>query len=280
VQGNIPGAVRELEKVLETHPDDFQAWYRLGVVQIETDPDKARAALEKAGALFPDHPGPQVFLGFLDVADRNFAASDEALARGYDLCRARLGYSLPDTSDVVGLAIARVELGQPLDALAMLEAEATKANDNAVLWLLAADAALRGGRAESALDHAQHALTLKPGLAAAHAVLGGAYFSLHRYDEARAEAERALELHPGLALALHVQSRVDMAESEYTDGFVLGWSAVLEDPMRPDFYHEMGTEMVQLGIADQGTPVLQYMDWVTAFLGRHLGRPGRSPEEK
>jgi predicted Zn-dependent protease len=259
------------------NPEDFHAQYRLGVIQVEADPAQARGTLEKAAALAPEHPGPRVFLGFALLQDREFAASQREMIRGYELSRGRTGYSLRDTSRTTALALTRIELGQPLDALPMLKDEAAKAEDNPVLWQLAADAALRGGNGEAALEHAKRAVSLEPKSGPARATLAGALFILGRNDEAQVEVDKALALHPQLPLALYVSGRLLMAQSEYTTAFNTIWTAILEDPVRADFYHEMGTQMIKLGLADQGTPVLQYMDWVTAFLGRYLGRPGRSP---
>ena len=271
-QGDIPRAVGVLQTVVAEHPDSFDAWYRLGIHRLDGDLRLAEDALDRAGKLNPEHPGPPFFTAMRRIRFSEFAKADEDMMRADALAQPRLGYSLADTSAAAkeGLdALLHESYGEAAESFARaLETD----GDNAVLLYLHGRALLRNGAAKEAEDVVQRALALNPDLAVAHVLMS----ELHRWrkqvEEARREADLALSQNPHLAAAHFQKGALNLEESEFRDAILEFWAAVLDDPTVPRYHHLLGNTL-QAASRPQATLHLQHVEWARSFIGRKLALP-------
>ena len=270
--GDLPRARFLLEGAIERDPQSFAARYRLGALMADESPREAMRELEEAAALEPAHPGPHGFAAMARYRLSDFDGAARELRAAWTLARARVGYSLPDTSEAVrrGLeAIDEERFGAAVDAFT----EALAADSSqAVAWALSGTALLRGGAVERAERAAQRALDLKPDLAAARVLLASAWIARGKLAEARRELEAVLAGHPDLAEAHYELGIAFGKNNDYRDSALALWSAVLEDPTVPAYHQALGQILTRMDAAEVGTNTLQHAEWVKVFFDRQFGR--------
>src|SRR5207245_1251322 len=91
-----------LEKVLEKDPQNYRAWYEMGIIQSKTDKLSAASAYEKALAIQPNFALGQRGLGMLQFQQRNYADAAEHLGRSVEL-----GLSDAKLFNFLGIAYSR-----------------------------------------------------------------------------------------------------------------------------------------------------------------------------
>jgi tetratricopeptide (TPR) repeat protein len=272
-RGDILRAASELENVLKSKPQAFDAIYRLGVMHMEKDPDTALKELAQAAALDPGHPGPVLFTALIHANRNDFAQSDQELARAYALAQRRLGYSVRDTTATLRRALAEFENEHYPAAIAAFDSAAQADPQNGVLAFLKAQAQYRGGFATDALSSVKAVLQKWPDSAQAHVLYGSLLLAQHKDDQAQAEADAALARQPDYAPALELKGRVLLAESEHLDGAIALWRSLLIDPTRAIIHQSLGAALLRSSQPEQATAFLRYVEPLTTFHDRRLGIP-------
>jgi len=159
--GQYPEADRLCRQILQTDPDNAEAWYLLGLIQLrQSKLGEAKASLRRAIANRPDHLEAYLRLGGVLLGLREFNEAATCFRAA-----AQLAPAAPEAS--VGLGIALI----------------------------------CGKRFDEAIPCFQRALKLKPDHPEAHHFLGDAYRALGKYDEALAAFDRAIQLRPDYAEA-------------------------------------------------------------------------------
>jgi len=86
--GRVDEAKDWLKKATGGNPDNYRAWYELGLLEAESDPAAAQSSYEKAIAIQPNFSVGQRELGMLLFNQKNYAAAapkfEKALALGLD----------------------------------------------------------------------------------------------------------------------------------------------------------------------------------------------------
>jgi tetratricopeptide (TPR) repeat protein len=81
-----------LNKALQNNPQNYQAWYQIGLVDAERDPAAAQDAFEKTIAIQPNFSAGQRELGMVLFQQKNFAAAaphlEKAIGLGLEDARA------------------------------------------------------------------------------------------------------------------------------------------------------------------------------------------------
>jgi tetratricopeptide (TPR) repeat protein len=123
-------ALAELAKAAELEPDNAEAQYELGHVQLKlkSDPAAAAPSLEKAVALDPDNAAYLTAYGTALVGAQQFDKAVELLTTATALP----GYE--SAEGFFSLGQAQVQLKQYKDAIPVLEKAATLAPDAAPIW--------------------------------------------------------------------------------------------------------------------------------------------------
>ena len=86
--GRVDEAKNWLKKATGGNPDNYRAWYELGLLEAESDPAAAQSSYEKAIAIQPNFSVGQRELGMLLFNQKNYAAAqskfEKAIALGLD----------------------------------------------------------------------------------------------------------------------------------------------------------------------------------------------------
>jgi arylsulfatase A-like enzyme/tetratricopeptide (TPR) repeat protein len=86
--GRVDEAKDWLKKATGANPDNYRAWYELGLLEAESDPAAAQSSYEKAIAIQPNFSVGQRELGMLLFNQKNYAAAlpkfEKAIALGLD----------------------------------------------------------------------------------------------------------------------------------------------------------------------------------------------------
>jgi tetratricopeptide (TPR) repeat protein len=271
-QADIPRAVAALELVLESNNKSFAAWYRLGIHRTESSPREAIQTLEEAAALDPEHPGPRFFSGMARLRLSDFAGAETDMNLGYDLAQARLGYSLPETTEAARAGFDAIRRGRNGEAARNFTLALEDDDKNAVLWYLHAKARLGTGALDQALASVERALARDSRFSWAHALKAEIHLHQGSNEAALAEIDKALSLNPNLAAAHFQLGNLRLSESEFRDAILAYWMAVLEDPTVPEHHGMLGNTFLQAS-RPQGIQHLQHLESLASFLTRRAGGP-------
>ena len=83
--GDAAGAKSWVEKALKYNPQNYRAWYQMGIIQSKTDKGAAASAYEKALSIQPNFALGQRGLGMLQFQQQNYSDAAKHLARSVDL---------------------------------------------------------------------------------------------------------------------------------------------------------------------------------------------------
>ena len=84
-QGDAAGAKSWVEKALKYNPQNYRAWYEMGIIQSKMDKVAAASAYEKALSIQPNFALGQRGLGMLQFQQQNYPDAAKHLARSVDL---------------------------------------------------------------------------------------------------------------------------------------------------------------------------------------------------
>lgn len=272
IRGDLDQTMSVLRQTLEQDSKSFLARYRLGLLELDGNPRQGLTDLEQAASLRPAHPGPRFYSGIARIRLSDFQGGDREMEAALRLAGARLGYSLPETSDVVREGLAALQDGR----LRVADERFTTAtgNDprNAVLWFLLARVLMDGADPVRAGGAVNRALDLDSDLAPALVLRSQWHLAREEKEAARSDLEKALLRAPDLAAA-HLQMGHQLqAESEYRAAIHEFWLAVLADPTVPEAHSMLGNSMLSANLA-YGAVHLQNLEWLNAFLARRAGSP-------
>ncbi len=220
--GDLDGAIRQFQRVVELAPNLAAAHVNLGAVYFEKkDYDNAIPSLRQALELSPDLPGAHAMLG---VALLSQGYASQAVPH---LEKAQ---AVPGGEDLLGVAL--LESGRTREAIDRLEAALQrKPDDPDLLYYLsqalgllskqlfdrlaerspasartrqvAAEAHAAAGNREAAEKEYRAALALRPDLRGVHLALGELYLGSGDYQSAEREFREEARLAPGSAAAAY-----------------------------------------------------------------------------
>jgi tetratricopeptide (TPR) repeat protein len=271
----IDEAQATLREVLASDPDDFGARYRLGILELETDPARAVAELELAAAERPRHPGPPFFLARARFQMDEEGAWEDDLATAVALSRARSGFALAETTEAVAAALTAFRAQQFDMAAPALREAAEAAGEDPGLWYLAGWAALETRSVLWARGAAERALEIDSVFPEALVLLARARWAQGDRPGTRAALEEALAIDPDLSIAHTHLGILLLDRTDFRDGILELWRAILIDPVDPLPHRELGQAFFSMRMGPQGIPYLERGDWLTTFL-RRSPTPGSS----
>jgi tetratricopeptide (TPR) repeat protein len=280
IRGDSLRALSLLDETVAESPDAFAAVYRLAVLRLESDPARALEGFARAAALDPGHPGPPLFTGILQLTRNEFAAADASMQRAHDLQLRRRGFTLEDTTEVVRQALLDLDAERWADAAQGFTAAIEQDPAEGALYYLKAEAQLGGGFLTDALNTVRTAAEKSPRLAPARALHGFFLFGRRKIEPARAEADAALAAIPDFPAALELHGRIVLFETEYQDGALRIWRALLGNPTRPIVLEIFANSLLRTSQPQQATAFFRYMEAVTAFHDRRLGKPAPATYRK
>jgi tetratricopeptide (TPR) repeat protein len=74
-----------LEKAIKSNPQNYQAWYQIGLLDVKSSPEEARSAFTKAIAIQPNFPAGQRELGMLLFQQKDYAGAAPHLEKTIEL---------------------------------------------------------------------------------------------------------------------------------------------------------------------------------------------------
>jgi len=271
-RGDLDDALSLLRQTLEQDSKSFLARYRLGVLELDTDPRQGLVDLEQAASLRPAHPGPRFYAGIARIRLSDFDGGDREMEAALQRARARLGYSLRDTTDALREGLTALEEGRLQIARDRFVAEAEKDPKNAVIRFLLARALMDGGALDEAGTAVNRALELDADLAPALTLRAEWHLARREREAARKDLDRALLRAPDLAAAHLQMGYLLQAQSEYRSALLEFWNAVLADPTVQEAHLALGNGMLGANLS-YGAVHLQNLEWLNAFLARRSGSP-------
>jgi Tfp pilus assembly protein PilF len=99
--GHVDDAKKWLNKALQSNPQNYRAWYQIGLLAA-SDPPAAQSAYEKAIAIQPNFPPGQRELGLLHFRQKHYAEAVARLERA-----AELGIKDAPLFNFLGIAYSR-----------------------------------------------------------------------------------------------------------------------------------------------------------------------------
>ncbi len=271
-QGRLELAQKELHDALEHDSKSFPARYREGAHEVEDHPRDAITDLTEASALAPDHPGPPAFLGFAHQRLSDFAGAQADMEQALELERARVGYAVRDTTAEVREGIHALEEERFLDAMIAFRSDLDRDSTRAAVWYLYGRAAFLARDLDKAGRAAEKARSLRSDFPEARSLRAAVYLENGDPAPAKAEIEAALALDPGLADAHYRYGLYHLQESEYREGLLELWQAVLENPLDPVYQEETGRTLMKVGLPQQASAFYQHAEAARTFLDRHFHR--------
>lgn len=269
-RGDLDMVLTQLRSILEQDSKSFLARYRLGVLELDGNPRQALTDLEQAASLRPAHPGPRFYSGIARIRLSDFDGGDREMEVALNLAAARLGYSLPETSDVVREGLTALQNGQLRVADERFTTATKNQPRNAVLWYLLGRVLMDGGDPVHAGEAVNRALDLDSDLAPALVLRAEWHLSRKENDAAKSDLDKALLRAPDLAAAHLQMGRLLQAESEYRGAILEYWAAVLADPTVPEAHRALGNSMFGANMS-YGAVHMQNLEWLNAFLARRRG---------
>ncbi len=185
-------ALKMLDRILKTEPRDIEAWYRKGLLFVESNAiDNALALSHEVINMFPERPEGHRIQGFAYFFKEQYR---DAVA---PLQNSLLLQPSAGTYYILGLThYYRNESEQATNQFQKaLDLQPSLARARAHLALLL----LNKKRVDDAIQEAKTAVAQDAENAFAHTILGSAYLSKGNYAEGIAELNRALALDPSLA---------------------------------------------------------------------------------
>ncbi|HSN22270.1 MAG TPA: tetratricopeptide repeat protein [Usitatibacter sp.] len=242
--GRPAEARAELEKALQLRPDHAPSWGLLGsVLAAQGDAAGAERAYRRALQAAPSAEGHYNLALLLQEAGR----TEEAIA-GY---RQALAFNRDFAAAHNNLANALKAMGRAEEALAHY-AEALRADPSLADALSNYGAALReAGRFEAAIPLLERAAALKPDSWAALNNLGMAYHERHRDADAVRCYRRALELRPELHEARNNLGNALSALGEEAEAIACYRAVIAQAPAHPDAYSNLGVLLQERGEVDE-----------------------------
>jgi Flp pilus assembly protein TadD len=173
--GQIPRAAEYLKKYVSTHPNDAAGHYRLGILLILSDPDRARTELIQAAQLDPQFdPAAQTLRTALNLVPLNESNSMRFV--------------------ILGRALGLVNEWQL--ARGAFESAVEADGKNAEAWAWLGEANQQTGSAEGGSTELEQALQLDPNSATVRGLRGLYFQRTGNFRQALTEFQAAAQLEP------------------------------------------------------------------------------------
>ena len=271
LQGDFFGARKFLWTELKEDPDSFHAWYRLGVLGVWEDSLRAGRQLDRAQELAPHHPGPPNWRGHMFSKASNPEDAAVWYRKAETLVRARaVGY--PDTTQELGALIPALLAKRPREVVEPLAELAKADTTNGALWALYGKTVFQAGDPYTGEEILSRALSIDPHNQLALSYKGICLYRLSRRNEAMSMADSVLSMNPRHPISLYLKGQVLRDQSEFREGFLYQWRALLENPQEPQLYQHLGSAMMRQGDQAMGIAFLTMMDWTINFRHGEFGR--------
>lgn len=101
-KGDVTGAQGWVDKALKQNPDNYRAWYELGLIDTASDKSAAIAAFEKSISIQPNFAMSRRDLGMLQFHQQNYSEATTHLAKAIEL-----GLHAPTLYNFLGIAYSR-----------------------------------------------------------------------------------------------------------------------------------------------------------------------------
>ena len=102
-KGDVTGAQGWVDKALKLNPDNYRAWYELGLIDTASDKTAAVGAFEKSISIQPNFAMSRRDLGMLQFHQQNYAEAATHLAKAIEL-----GLHAPTLYNFLGIAYSRI----------------------------------------------------------------------------------------------------------------------------------------------------------------------------
>jgi tetratricopeptide (TPR) repeat protein len=275
-QGKLDKAELLYSSILASHPRNFEALHRLGILYFRAA-RHAEALRCLAGAV-EVRPTDPVALANLARLQANFGLRNDALANFERAVAAK-----PDFAEAqFNRAQMLRDLGRPFEAVeGFRKAAALRPGDAETILMLGV--ALREVRKlPEALAALDRALALRPGSAEGHNVRGAVLRDLGRSEEALAAIDRALALKPNFADAWNNRGAALRDLARPGDAFAAFHRALVLEPDSADVLNNYGSALKTLDRAEEALAffdraLLARPEFAAALVNRatalqHLGR--------
>ena len=238
---DIDGAISAYQKATDLAPSSGAVFLRLGSAYMKKgDYVDATPPLKKAVELSPDSPVANQLLGFALLAQGYATEAVPHFAKAHE---------------EGALGIAQLQIGQPAEAIAHLQAALAKTpNDPDLLYYLS-----RAGTA-LATESLDKLLSRFPDSARGHQAKGQNYYAMKKLPEAMSEYERALALRaniPGLRLEL---GQIYAEATEWTKAEEQFRTEAKLQPGNSEVAYRLGNVLLQQGKMKQAALELQRSD--------------------
>jgi len=247
-QGDVEGAIPELNKTLELNPNSAKAHLNLGAARLaQGDVDGAIARFRDAVRCNSRFAAAHYNLGSALLRKGDHAGAVAALQQAL-----RLDGELIDAR--VNLAAAYVQAGDCDRALAEYAEALNSAPDDPDLLCNVADIHLAAGELPRAIELFQRCIRARGDFAPAHYGLGNAYARSGEADRAIAALEESIRLDPSFAKAYVNLAALRLEKKDTDAAIVLYREAIRVAPDMAMAHYNLGFTLLRAGRAKEAVP--------------------------
>jgi tetratricopeptide (TPR) repeat protein len=248
--GELSGAARLYQAVLDRAPDHADALHLLGVLRHQQG--RSDAAVTLIGKAVAVRPGAAVFHANLAEAYRALGQFERAAG----CCRTALQLHRDYPEARINLGLALQALGRLDDAVAQFRAALALRPDDGLAHTNLGNALRAVGDREGALEHFRRAVEIDPRQAIARTNLGQFLLDLGRPDEALPHCQEAVALGPDLAEASNNLGNALRALRRYVEARGAYFEAIRLKPALAESHANVGRTLQDEGRPDEAVPWL------------------------
>jgi tetratricopeptide (TPR) repeat protein len=267
--GNFPSAVRDYTDAAHAAPQFAEAYLNLGLaLQQAGQMDAARTALEKSLQLKPEMRGANLFLGIIDYRQNRYRDAEDRLQRETKI-------DPRDAKAYMWLGVCYLAEDRPQAAIGPLDkAYALDPKDTDILYhrghayLMMANASYdamfqlnsdsmrvhqvlgeayaTGYRAQEAIEEFELAVKMAPRQPGLHEELADQYWAAGNLDKAAAAYRDELQIDPYAPTALYKLGSLEVLNGKPADGVDQLRLALRGDPSLSDAHYYVATGLVDL----------------------------------
>jgi len=207
---DYPRAILEFQNAAKAVPKDAEPWYQLGLAFLATgNTTGAAGAFYKATSLNPKHAGAELYLASLMTTSREKTVIEDAENRLKELVES----DPANTQALDALAVAKLKLGKPGDASALLDRTLEKFPADLESSVLTAQMKMREKDFAGAEEVLKKAVETAPKSTQAALALGRFYMQTGKIGQSEVQLQRSLQLNPHYAPALYSLGLIQASEN-------------------------------------------------------------------
>ena len=256
---------RAIAHVVEGSDNDLaaRAWFSVGYLIKDEDPEDALAAYAEAIRLKPDYAEAYNNRGAVKDA---LGRHDDAIADYDEAIRLK-----PDYAEAYNnRGAVKDALGRHDDAIADYDEAIRLKPDYAIAYANRGNVKTALGRHDDAIADQDEAIRLQPDLAIAYNNRGTVKGKSGRYTDAIADYDEAIRLQPDLAIAYNNRGAVKGKSGRYTDAIADCDEAIRLQPDLAEAYYNRGNAKKALGLKDEARKAFE----TTLELARNANNAG------